>query len=824
MEAIEAFEEDTQIPEYLEQGYTQTKVSRGVKLQGGHQNLPALIQNGRQIGPREISRFVAALEERLLSLQRGDLSRRALAQEVLAVLKDLLAWEVSNSSLEEGCATFFQRLQGNSAVEALFRDLYREARIVTNGAGAGTDISPAFGNPAQLVSELETIISWYSRRKLALAALWDEQGFDSAEERLFNLEIAHDRVWCGLQGFEVSCGLRLLGRGGQHLWLKAYLKHEGRAVKPADDFSFWVDDTDAAPSPFELPGEKRKDLCSMVPVMPRGQRVILDAVKVFVPYAALNLPAGKREVEVELDLQDEHGNSIVSASIAEQIYVEGRHSAARSPGNFPSPQALGIWPKDTTTGDQIFQLEVRRGYRESSGQSYEVINVSADIDLFGHLGEEIVLECRVLNRDGILVESKLPSMQSKDGTFSQRLTLNPQRQVVRYFGLQIPIPLHALDLEPGRNDVMIEVCILAPDSRVLCGTLERFACDIADRRTGEAALIPVMDGSRVAAGGGLGPFNISALEVSVKDRIRAALACTSDSWEKNAFRVIFSLEGADGTTLLDSRDNMELSHTICIGGFESEREQTLITYFDSAGISAQDLNENKQVRLRARVATLSDQILINEVREIAIEADGQGKQEVMTKKPSSEVYMVDLICDPLVDSKFLPCSLAMNMNFAAPSALRPTIYYELVDSLSGAALASAESEQGDSPLDNLSGSVQKLDFTGKQQQALYRGGSFQVRANFSLDLSVVLRCKTPAPPQPDKLCVKVMLFSQDGRLIETREFPVGIVRPFIPRGAGKVREVGLGARIETESRSLTQEEDIPSKKKGSFFSRMLGVG
>jgi hypothetical protein len=90
-------------------------------------------------------------------------------------------------------------------------------------------------------------------------------------DALFGLEITHDYQEFGVKGCLVSCGLKLLGRDGQALWLRVSANEHGEPVPARPEWSSWTDPGEGAD--VEILSD-RAPFCSLVPIRPNAQQVV----------------------------------------------------------------------------------------------------------------------------------------------------------------------------------------------------------------------------------------------------------------------------------------------------------------------------------------------------------------------------------------------------------------------------------------------------------------------------------------------------------------------------------------------------------------------
>lgn len=805
-----------------------------------------LTSSTREIGDRypvrayrsrisEVADFIMSLEYRLAQIEGGKGTLLERAREVQGVLRQLLMREVGVPSLEDGAPQFFRRLCEGGPIVEHFTRLYREARAVQSGS----DASEIFQSPRRLSQELETVLNWYLRRKTSLFELQNDSYTDELRERIFNVRIFHDRSWAGLSGCEVSVGLWLVGRADQRLWLKVFARAEGVYVATRPRWQHWTDDTDS----FAIGGRGQAPsrFSSLVPVTPRAQRQVIDSATVFVPYEALQLPRGTREVDFEILLCDERGHVVLDASQVELLSIPANpvttSSKLRSDSSHeddhdcevPSMQALGIWPIDYGSTSQIISVDATSGLRETGSTTQEVLNVEVGCDVCGAANQRLHIEFRVLRRDGSLVGSQVRALGSAQGDFLMRMELFPRRPVVRMYSLQTQIPLRTLALEPGAHSLYLEVALLSPDDRALCGVLHPFNCDISSSGTPlledqSAAQHPIKDLASGIEISGLHVTNGFNPLVDGTASVRAQLDLTHSHWANEMVRVVCSLETTEGVPLRRPTDRELLRRTVCVGGgLNEEKVRSAVLHFEERElipawadvvvantdkqldarrpdefIPIQDSKPAPRLLLRAQVYSMRDQ-LIGELTRTSLpslsaignpnglalrppinpgaEANGQLElkrldKEIRPARPTLPVdvpYIADVHVAPQVLTRMLDCTIRINVPVPNTRARKGTLYVELIDATGAAVLQRSEGPR----LEGLLGLMRTVEFTPLLESFASVTGTVQVAVQIPVDSSNLGRTpvkisadRTPSAESQRGPAVKIMFFASDGRLVQ----------------------------------------------------------
>ena len=220
-------------------------------------------------------------------------------------------------------------------------------------------------------------------------------------------------------------------------------------------FRSWTDPggEGAAPDPAQF--------CSLVPIRPNAQRLIIDDIRAFVPYAALDLSAGRSDIQLYVAVIDDEGREILSASKPESICVPQREAVA---GGVPAPHSIGMWPHDVVSGDRISDLRVSSGHKVVAGWERHTVSAQFDLSLFMHAGESVLLECRFVDAKGNVVElsslgipyvaAELGGVAESVSSYRYRRVLHPRGAWAVYRGLCVDIPVEFLMLDQiGRAHV-----------------------------------------------------------------------------------------------------------------------------------------------------------------------------------------------------------------------------------------------------------------------------------------------------------------------------------------------------------------------------------
>lgn len=675
-------------------------------MSNGKAGKPVLYRETRGATPAEIKAFVASrsealqqfvapLEEALrkaakLRVRPLCTTRKAVlktAELVLGIIRRIAHRETGLYSMEPNVPLVLSALYAGSVEGTIVSGLVRRAQQVQDAAGLepvdpqGAGAHSMSGALAEYdvnreLDELTMLLKWYVKRKTSLTGLEvhhsrrvDISGDSAAiageeDDAIFAFEVMHDHQVFATKGCFVSCGLRLVGHDGQPLWLRVSVKAAGETVAARPAWSSWTDpEGDGA---VEVLSDKPQ-FCSLVPIRPNAQRLVIDDIRAFLPYAALDLPAGRSDIQLHVAVVDGSGKELLAASKPESICIP---AAEVSPVNVPSPHSVGMWPHDVVSGDRISDLRVSCGHKVVAGWERHTVSAQFDLSLFMHAGESVLLECRFVDSKGNVVELSslgIPYVAGELGgslesvsSYRYRRVLHPRGAWSVYRGLCVDIPVEFLLLDPGSHSLSCEVVIVSSDDRVLCGDIGLVTVDVPGRAVhgteGEA------QGQDSDVGIELQTLEIDpawafAGEESV--RIEAIFAPTNASRHIadlasgrvgelfKPYRAEISIEREDGHLLLQAfSDSLGMgfkpvTREVCVEGASGFSTQPVVANFSKDEILGWSLGPDgsrglSKVALVARVRalSLSGDELISQSREFFIKPPSGSEPKVVELGPT----------------------------------------------------------------------------------------------------------------------------------------------------------------------------------------------
>lgn len=649
---------------------------------------------------RELQAFIAPLEEDIRRAYRyrsrdrrhSPTAQAKVAELVLRVVRDIAHRETGIFNLEPHVPQLLSALYAGSVEVGIVGGLVRRAQKIlaardvaerSRGSrrGEDSDRSRVSGyDISRELDELNMLLKWYVRRKMSLASLEIEISGNAAmldsdgsllrdeHDALYGLEVMHDQQVFGTKGCVLACGLRLVGRDGQPLWLRVGVRCHGEPVVVRSDWSSWTDP--GSGEDLEILA-REVPFCSLVPVRPNAQRLIIDEVRAFVPYAALELPVGRCDVEFVISIIDSDGDEILMTTRAESICVPRRDSLSFVA---PAPHAVGMWPHDVVSGDKISELSVSSGFKMVAGWERHTVSVQFDLSLFMHAGESVMLECRFVDKKGDIVElsslgipfvaSELNVPVESVSSYRYRRVLHPKGAWAFYRGLSIDIPVEFLLLEAGAHELTCELVIASSDDRVLAGDMGRVSVlvpDRTERKNGEVAeagkaTAPAIRGAFATA------LDLESIEVDPswdfgrEESIRveanfsphnagrriADLAAGRVGELFSPYRVEISLEREDGHVLLQAfTDSLGMSfrpvtRSVCVEGHAGALEHSVVANFSkdevlgwSVGLEGARVGSKTRLFARVTALTPAGEVLVSQQKEFFVKPVTSGGRQVI---------------------------------------------------------------------------------------------------------------------------------------------------------------------------------------------------
>lgn len=682
---------------------------------------------------RDLQSFVAPLEEvvrkagkyRVRGRRPGNGPAGKVAELVLSTIRSITHRETGVFSMEPNVPLLLSALYAGSVEASIVAGLARRAQGVLNAIALDEregHLRKTHGSSASRVvseydigrelDEITMLLKWYARRKMSIAgldvdhlarggALNDrlESSFDEGDA-LFGFEVLHDQQVFGAKGCFVQCGLRLIGHDGQSLWLRVSVRWNGSPVAVRSAWGTWMD---SAGSGFCEVVPKDAPFCSLVPIRPNAQRLVIDEIRAFVPYAALDLPSGRCDVDLVVSVVDSEGREVISASRPESICVPRSELIG---AHVPAPHSVGMWPHDVVSGDKIADLRVSSGYKVIAGWERHTVSVEFDLSLFMHAGESVLLECRFIDSKGEVVELSslgIPYVASERNvpvesvsSYRYRRVLHPRGAWSHYRGLSIDVPVEFLLLQPGAHMLTCEVVIVSSDERILCGDMGVFAVHVSGDTPLEVPLNERQSESSrefLPSSPAANIIELESIEIdpawrfSGEEGVRVqATFCPKNASKQIAdlaagrvgelfspYRVEVSIEREDGLPLLQAfSDALGMSFKpvtrgVCVEGHSGFAEHSIVAHFKRGellgwyfGTEAQRANAKIRLFARVRALSLEGDVFLSETKEFFVRPlVGGGKEVVETGFVSPQI--VDVVAHGYTQTPRMSCRALVNL-------------------------------------------------------------------------------------------------------------------------------------------------------------------
>jgi hypothetical protein len=714
-------------------GSPQTKLSRAVAVREPRPMSGSEVRRVMSERSESLQAFIAPLEEEIRkSAKYRGRSRRSssvavskVAEVVLKVVRQITHRETGLFTLDPNVPLLLSALYAGSVETSIVSGLVRRAQAALaaiamdkregiSRSTRSTAVSQASFDYdiGRELDELTMLLKWYVRRKMSLAGLEVDQiskgmspdGYldpsSDEEDALFGFEVLHDHQVFGTKGCFVMCGLRLVGHDGQPLWLRVSASWNGRPVPARPDWATW---TDPGGSEICEVVPEKTEFCSLVPIRPQAQRLVIDEIRAFIPYAALDLPSGRCDVDLVISVVDNDGREILSASRPESICVPRRELVG---AHVPAPHSVGMWPHDVVSGDKLSELRVSSGYKVVAGWERRTVSVQFDLSLFMHAGESVLLECRFIDEKGEIVElsslgipyvaSELNVPVESVSSYRYRRVLHPRGAWAYYRGLQIDIPVEFLLLSSGTHALTCEVVIVSADERILCGDMGMVSVHVAGDKV---APVANADGGIRAAGGALAlspaasVIELESIEIDPawvfggEEGVRVQATFSPKNASKqladvaagrvgelfSPYRVEVSIEREDGHLLLQAfTDSLGMSFKpvtrgVCVEGHSGFAEHSIVANFKREellgwyfGSEAQRANAKLRLFARVRALSLSGDAFLSETKEFFVRPlTGGGKHVVEIGNPAPRI--VDIAANTYVQTTRLSCRALINI-------------------------------------------------------------------------------------------------------------------------------------------------------------------
>jgi hypothetical protein len=594
------------------------------------------------------------------------------AHGVLAALRRMVRAETGGFNLSSGLGYFLDAVWSGPTMGALTRSVFHRATALAHGRLAEA------GSQDQLVRDLHDIVEWYAARRASLTACRHEGFGDGDPDCLFNVRIARDVEQWGIAGLVVECGVRLIARAHETLWFKVSARRGNEYVRARPEWRSWRDETDALGGERE---EARGRFAALTPIRPLNQRTCIDTVAAFVPYAALDLPVGRVDVEFEAGIYTQAGELVVAVALPELLQVGGRIENA-----LVAPQEIGVWSRDPVCGHELSGVRALVRLEGDPGWEEPVIETRCDLVLVGCAGERLEVEVRLRHRDGGIVVPGGDGPVGLDPVVA-RVPIFPRQLIERLFGVRAVLELTALGLAPGNHSLLAEITVCARDGRIVCGAVTPVDVQVpAGWAESEARGLPLRQAA-LAADLDIGPVCLKPRSHNNNVALAVDLPVAAHDWSVAMYRCEVTLRSMHGAPITNvGAGDRPVLRNVWFGG---ERDQqpgaarVVRAMFDGREF-ARFLKTlpaaERTIVARVGIYSVEGDLVFETTGKVAGDFVAEVKSALPVERPSGPVQVVSLepICDGAV-ARTLTFELTLNVDRSALPSQRCAIYYELLD-------------------------------------------------------------------------------------------------------------------------------------------------
>lgn len=711
-----------------------------------------------------LRQFVHSLNQKIDRLAKQQYSSKQFAREVLAILRALVREESNSGTVRNPVESLFLRLWGAPGIKQVFQQLYDRSAEVLESSGA----APLENEHS--ISVLEEIVDWYERRRRNLIEL--EFRPQSTGDRIFSVHAQVARRVDGIDGAEIRCGLQLVERLGQTLWLRVRVLRDGCLINPAPGAESWIEQTDLwVQSAPESDKQRTQPFCALLLIAAGAEKTLVDCAKVWVPFGALDLKAGSTNLTFECSLLDNLGELI--HEVRQEVPCRITDSKPATP--LRSPQSMGLWSSEPVSAVELSEIHVRQLESPLGG---DVLELSVDTPLCADSDRPLRLEWRMLTADGYAVESAL--LEHTDGSGSVAMSVSLAAGACHSARQRVTIPVEALHLPEGLHALLSIVTVTDTDGLRLCGDFYPHEVLVSAKNalpvTTSAAQVGTIPGSDIEiVSPRLERFEIEhSSNVGKVACLRFVIGLTISQALFQAYKIVCSIEPQNDCKGLAALRGKPVRHTVVYA--PDPRDATMPSC--SVVMSYQELAEaglfRPEVgRLVARVQVYAQDhtLLLNRTRllpmQIADVLSSSSERNGACSEGALRIEDVQLQPEP---GRLLLRSLVVV--HAKPLGLdsrKFSLYHEVVN----ADGASLHHTVGTTP--GLSGQVERIEMPASI--LIPRFGAEEVQ--YTVRIEDQLRGPLGQVPSPGLYSVKLMLFSEAGMLLQT------IFQPFVLKGSAQ---------------------------------------
>jgi len=759
---------------------------RGLVAQVGHSPIAVEATDRVSAQSNHVNRLIHVAQTRVSELVENHAPITSIARDIRAFLSDLVRLHTGVHQVDLGLDSFLDQLWE----QAGFADLVRQLVAATDPSSAAFETITS----AELGRDFAEVAKWYQRRIASLSALDSRSELGQLADQIFRFQVVHDRNVGGVSGMEVSCGVRCIGRAGQPLWLKILVAHDEGYVGPAPGWECWADSFEGHNAEIRF--------AAIMSLSHPWQKFIADRVNIFIPYEALDLNAGRVDLQLEAVLFDERGAPLASAYRDELVSIV--KSVDRQVTNNPmctQPQVLGVWANEFVYGNAVTRFEVCRRFDSGVRNGGRTIEAWYDLDLIGQRGKPVTVEFCLQRADGSLVSNLT------DGSpISIRHAIHSINPVTRLRSQGLSLSLRNADVL-DQEELYAELSVLEADGRLLCGLVVPVtdALAIETARPGATSIVD----RRTACT--LRSMQVNPDELFSQHRFVQVLNTINlPAFGIEPWQVVVKI--LDGENVLVGRDNAELSRSVWIqdqtgesGRLESDTRVVTINFDQEEVLTTARLNSERKIKLQCQTQIFSSKgILVSEgICPFALAVpENQATAGVLAAHPGAPLWIESVNFATNHEGNFRGY-LSLNVLQSSPESESIKIYYELVDA-HGQPLTKTIDGDGSSANIALPGNILSFNLAQKFAGSAMPRRWFQTNVEFQIDSEGVLQARSD-------VFLKLMLFSAHGHLEQ-------VIRQPLPRSglltvAFARSDEGAVDRLEDIARDTAN-----SKKRRGFFA------
>lgn len=710
-----------------------------------------------------LRRFVSALQLKVENIAKQDLSQKQLAREALSILRSIIREESDQTLQHDVIRNLFEKLCNSISIQSLFQDLYNRCSVVL----AGTNGSQIALKRTEVVNELDQILAWYETRRSRIYELLGIQ--NSKPDIIFGYHVLQDRLENETQGIEIRAAVRLSHKTAQTIWLKASFSYLGQPVLTKVGWETWIDKTDTFIR--MVPGLSKysathslEPLSILLPLLPSHDQLIIDNATLFVPYAAIDVPAGQRELLVELCLLDNQGRKLDQISDQLNLLIP----AEISTNSWPSQQSLALWKHNPISNDAVTTLSAKQTY-SSLGKA--VIAISYDIHYFSHNDSQLELSIELLTPDAEPIAASHENYADLYGNFkiTQKLTA---RQIINYLHDQnILVPLDALSLADGFHRLLCKIQVASAKGEIICGHITSLQIEMLFDGSTELpfTLLPQLRSAKdLDLGLSIEKFGLEPnSQLGDHPSSRSWVCLSNKEALDNPCRVVMSVEQESQLASSDLQRMRPLRQEFYARSLQTANSRQYFVanfYWHEIAAALPRIVKSSRLIFRVQVYCPSERLLFNRTRITSLPLDqlfNTPKHEYFRDTP---VYISDLKFKPSGRGLGVQALLTLAISTEKFPSKRISIYHEIVNQ-QGVTVISATSKKG------LSG---MLHFELDQQLGLQAkvSGYQQVE----VQVEAMLSNNELSDLAPGCLACKIVVFGDNGEALQTVKLPFNLRR------------------------------------------------